>query len=95
MKFKALLTITGIALATTLPISAFAKTCLVADSSGTPLKYRSAPYGKVLGTLKNGTYVYITEWKYDSNGKPWVRAFRHSDDKYLGWVYYDYLSCNE
>ncbi len=78
-----------------LTVSAHAETCLVADPSGTPLKYRQAPYGKVLGTLKNGTYVYITDWQYDKNGKPWVRVFRHSDDKYLGWVYYNYLSCGE
>lgn len=73
--------------------SAHAEVCLVADPTGTPLKYRSAPYGKVLGTMRNGTQVYINGWKTDKNGKPWVRAFHYDTDRYLGWVYYNYLSC--
>lgn len=76
-------------------LSAHAETCKVADPTGTPLKYRSAPYGKVLGTLPNGTYVYINGYKEDKKGKVWVRAFDYQTDAFLGWVYYDYLSCNE
>lgn len=50
-------------------LSAHAETCRVADPTGTPLKYRSAPYGKVLGTLPNGTYVYINGYKEDKKAK--------------------------
>ncbi len=74
-------------------VSAHAESCLVADPTNTPLKYRSAPYGKVLGSLPNGTPIYINDWKYDKKGKPWVRAYSHSSNRYLGWVYYNYLSC--
>lgn len=79
----------------TLSMSAYAETCKVADPTGTPLKYRSAPYGKVLGTLRNGTYIYINGHKKDKKGKVWVRAFDYQTDAFLGWVYHDYLSCNE
>lgn len=70
--------------------------CIVADPTGTPLKYRSAPYGKVLGTLKNGRKVYIIEdYRYDKNGKPWVEVYPTGggDDASLGWVYLKYLRC--
>ncbi|MDO4896443.1 MAG: SH3 domain-containing protein [Moraxella sp.] len=87
----------ALALFATLAIStsAYAETCKVADPTGTPLKYRKAPYGKVLGTLKNGTYVYINGYREDKNGRVWVRAFSYDNDKFLGWVFYDYLSCGE
>ena len=49
-------------------VSAHAESCLVADPTNTPLKYRSAPYGKVLGSLPNGTPIYINDWKYDKKG---------------------------
>lgn len=90
---KSLLGIITICLAASIPSIASAKTCKVADPIGTPLKYRSAPYGKVLGALSNGTYIYISEFRTDKNGQLWVRAFSEYDDRYLGWVYYKYLSC--
>lgn len=61
-----------VATALTVSVSAAAQTCLVADPTNTPLKYRSAPYGKVLGTLSNGTAIYINDWRTDKRGKPWV-----------------------
>lgn len=94
MKLKSFLAVTALTLATALPATAMAQTCKVADPSGTPLKYRSAPYGKIIGSLKNGTSVYINGEKYDDNGKLWVRAFSSKTNKFLGWVYYDYLSCS-
>ena len=94
MKLKSLFTTLALTTAIALPATAMAETCKVADPSGTPLKYRSAPYGKVIGSLKNGTSVYVNGEKYDSNGNLWVRAFSSKTNKFLGWVYYDYLSCN-
>lgn len=91
MHVKKIAFATIVALAFSMP--AYAETCLVADPTGTPLKYRSVPYGKVLGSLPNGTPIYINDWRIDKNGKPWVRAFRHYNNRYLGWVYYNYLSC--
>lgn len=93
MTVKSLFPILALTLATALPATAMAETCKVADPSGTPLKYRTAPYGKVIGSLKNGTSVYINGEKYDNNSKLWVRAFSSKTNKFLGWVYYDYLSC--
>ncbi len=93
MTLKTVVTAVAISTAMLLPATAMAETCQVADPSGTPLKYRSAPYGKVHGSLKNGTFVYINGEKYDANGKLWVRAFSSQSNKFLGWVYHDYLSC--
>lgn len=70
-----------------------ANACYVADPTGTPLKYRAAPYGKVLGTFRNGTYLSISGWQTDRNGKAWVQAYHPYTDKYYGWVYYKYLAC--
>ncbi|UXZ04354.1 SH3 domain-containing protein [Moraxella nasicaprae] len=76
--------------------------CYVADPTGTPLKYRSAPYGKVLGTLKNGTRLFImSKYNYqkDKNGKPWAYVEKpddpfHTNSKHFeGWVYLKYLNC--
>lgn len=82
-----------IATALTLSTTALAQTCKVTDPTGTPLKVRTAPYGKVIGKLQNGKTVYISDIRYDRNGKPWTMAFDARSDRYLGWVYRDYLSC--
>lgn len=76
-----------------LSTNAFAQTCKVTDPTGTPLKVRTAPYGKVIGKLSNGKTVYISDIRYDRNNKPWALAFDARTDRYLGWVYRDYISC--
>lgn len=90
ISMKKLLLGAVLALAST---SAFAETCKVTDPTGTPLKVRAKPYGKVLGTLKNGQVIYFTEHQIDKNGKPWVMAFDAKTDRYLGWVYREFVSC--
>lgn len=84
-----------LALFATLAIStsAYAETCKVTDPTGTPLNARATPYGKIIGKLKNGTTVYITDYDYDHKGRPWVLVFNAKNNRYIGWVYRDYLSC--
>jgi hypothetical protein len=48
--------------------------CKVTDPTGTPLNVRESPKGKIIGTLANGTFVTIVEFKNAANGKPWSRS---------------------
>ena len=67
--------------------------CKVTDPTGTPLNVRSEPNGKIIGTLKNGTLVSITEYKDDANGKPWVDVADYKTKKVIGWVFREFVSC--
>ena len=46
------------------------RTCLVNDPTPTPLNYRTAPYGKILGSFGNGVHVDIVDETSDQHGKP-------------------------
>ncbi len=67
-------------------------TCLVNDPTPTPLNYRTAPYGKILGSFGNGAHVSVLDETRDQHGKPWAYV---SDDegRPLGWVYRSYIDC--
>jgi hypothetical protein len=67
--------------------------CKVTDPTGTPLKVRSAPNGKVIGTLGNGVLVSVIEYKDDANGKPWVDVADYKTKKPIGWVFREFVSC--
>ncbi len=67
--------------------------CKVTDPTGTPLNVRSAPNGKVVGTLANGVLVSVTEYKDDANGKPWVDVADYKTKKVIGWVFREFVSC--
>ena len=54
---------------------------------------RSAPNGKVVGTLANGVLVSVTEYKDDANGKPWVDVADYKTKKVIGWVFREFVSC--
>lgn len=60
--------------------------CRVMDPTGTPLNVRSAPNGQIVGTLYNGTIVYIRGISYDSKGRSWANVGS-------GWVYREFLAC--
>ncbi len=66
--------------------------CLIADPTGTPLNVRTAPYGKIIETVLNGTRVSVIDRTIDKTGKLWVYI---ADDtgKPIGWVYKNYITC--
>ena len=45
--------------------------CIVADPSPTPLNIRTAPYGRVVSTIRNGIEVNIFDHTADSRGRDW------------------------
>ena len=63
------------------------------DPTGTPLNVRESPNGKIIGTLANGTWSTIVEYKDAANGKPWVKIVDHETKKPIGWVFREFVSC--
>lgn len=74
-------------------LSAHAQTCKVTDPTGTPLNVRATPNGKIIDQVKNGTIVYVSEYDEDSKGRAWAMIFNAKNDKYIGWVYREFISC--
>lgn len=68
--------------------------CRVDDPTGTPLNIRMSAGGEVGGTVANGetVRVYAAELR---KGKLWARAWRDPSDNAIGWVFDDYLKCQE
>jgi hypothetical protein len=66
--------------------------CIVADPSPTPLNVRTAPYGRIVGTLDNGQIVFILDSSIDDKGHPWVYVADVSGTP-LGWVFREYVVC--
>jgi hypothetical protein len=71
--------------------AASADSCMVSDPTGTPLNVRDAPNGKVVGTLKNGSFVVMRD-TVDVRGKRWaeLQSTRPGGSVY---VYREYVSC--
>jgi hypothetical protein len=88
------LAVAAVALAVSVNAAAAAdERCKVTDPTGTPLNLRDKPNGKVIGTLKNGTLVSITEYADDTKGRPWVDVADYKTKKVLGWVFREFISC--
>jgi len=68
--------------------------CTVGDPTGTPLNVRDSPNGRSLGTLANGDRIRIHEQK-PHHGRLWARIQRFSEDNIIGFVFDDYLKCEE
>jgi hypothetical protein len=68
--------------------------CTVNDPTGTPLNMRGQPNGEIYGSVRNGTVLRVFMTK-TVNGKLWANAFRVADDNVVGWVFDDYLKCEE
>jgi hypothetical protein len=66
--------------------------CVVDDPTPTSLNLRTAPYGRIIGTVTNGTKVTIIDRAGDNRGKPWV-YISGDDDGPLGWVFSEYVKC--
>lgn len=74
-------------------LSAHAQTCKVTDPTGTPLNARATPNGKIISKVKNNTVVYVSEYAYDDKGRPWALVFNAKNNKYIGWVFREFISC--
>lgn len=83
----------GLSMVFTMPTTAFAQTCKVTDPTGIPLNARATPNGKIIGQVKNGTTVYVSEYDYDNKGRPWALVFNARTDRYIGWVFREFISC--
>jgi hypothetical protein len=66
--------------------------CIVTDPSPTPLNVRTAPYGRIVGTLDNRQGVSILDSSIDNQGRPWVYVADDTGSP-LGWVYQGYVVC--
>ncbi len=81
------------ALLAAVSFTAQAEVCAVTDPTGTPLKVRTEPYGKVVGKLKNGTKVTVLDYAEDKNGKSWVFVANAKTGLAIGWIYREFISC--
>ena len=64
-----------------------AERCRIADPTGTPLNVRTAPQGRVIGTLPNGFLASILEQSTDRFGKSWVYVADYGSGRPIGWIY--------
>ena len=77
-----------------LPNAAWAQSaCYVSDPTGTPLNIRIEPNGRVVGTIRNGTQVTISETRRGDGGRLWVFIRNLDSGRGIGWVYRDFLNC--
>lgn len=74
-------------------VSAQAQVCKVTDPTTTKLNVRDNPSGKIIGKLANGRVIYIADTDYDDKGRAWVLVFDAKTDRYLGWVFREFVSC--
>jgi hypothetical protein len=75
------------------PSQSITARCRVTDPTNTPLNVRTAPNGKIVSALQNGTLVSILDQTVDREGKPWVYIGTYRTNEPIGWVYREYLSC--
>lgn len=73
--------------------AAFAQTCQVTDPTDTLLNVRTQPYGAIVGQLDNGVEVRVIDSDYDTKGRPWSAVVESRNNRFLGWVYREYISC--
>jgi hypothetical protein len=67
--------------------------CIVSDPTGTPLNVRTAPHGRIVGGLRNGTHVRLVDTAHDDQGLPWGSILDWNTGSAIGWVFRAYISC--
>jgi hypothetical protein len=67
--------------------------CIVSDPTGTPLNLRERPQGRIIGSLRNGTYVRLVNISYDGLARPWGFVVGWDSGRPLGWVFREFISC--
>lgn len=74
--------------ATVLP--PFQDNCVVKGSNNIPLRVRSTPNGRILGSLKVGSQIKAWDLVQDRNGVDWTKI---SWKKGYAWVATEFISC--
>lgn len=74
------------------PATAQVRRCMVSDPTGTPLNFRSAPNGEVLGTLPNGAIIRVLGQRPDSRGRMWAEVETEGARASV-WVFREFVSC--
>lgn len=74
--------------ATFFPI--FQDNCVVKGNNNIPLRVRSAPNGRILGSLKVGSQIKAWDLTQDRNGVDWTKI---SWKKGYAWVATEFISC--
>jgi uncharacterized protein YraI len=71
--------------------AAFAQQCMVSDPTGTPLNMRESPNGRILGTLRNGSFVTMRD-VVEVRGKRWAEIAT-SRPGGTAYVLREFVSC--
>jgi hypothetical protein len=74
------------------PAAAQVRRCMVSDPTGTPLNFRNAPNGEVLGTLPNGVTIRVIGQTRDSRGRAWAEVETEGSRASV-WVFREFVSC--
>lgn len=64
--------------------------CVVRGTNNTPLRVRSTPGGRVIGSLKIGTHILAYGIEQDNNGNDWTKIKYR---KGYGFVSTEFVSC--
>ncbi|MGL4240672.1 MAG: peptide-binding protein [Beijerinckiaceae bacterium] len=80
------------ALAATMSCAA-AQQCMVSDPTGTPLNMRESPNGRILGTLRNGTFVTMRD-VIELRGQRWAELAMNRPGGTV-YVLREYISCRQ
>lgn len=71
-------------------IPIFQDNCVVRGNNDIPLRVRSAPNGRIIGSLKVGTQIKAWDLVTDRNGVDWTKI---SFKRGYGWVATEFVSC--
>jgi hypothetical protein len=73
--------------------AASADSCMISDPTGTPLNVRESPNGRIVGTLRNGSFVTMRD-VVEVRGKRWAEL---TSNRSGGTVYVlrEYISCRQ
>ncbi len=64
--------------------------CVVRGNNSAPLRVRSTPNGRIIGSLKVGTQIKAWDLTTDRNGVDWTKI---SFKRGYGWVATEFVSC--
>jgi hypothetical protein len=74
------------------PAMAQVSRCMVSDPTGTPLNFRNAPNGDILGTLPNGVFIRVIGQVRDNRGRRWAQVETEGSRESV-WVFREFVSC--
>ena len=68
----------------------FQDNCVVRGNNNIPLRVRSTPNGRVIGSLKVGTQIKAWDLTQDRNGVDWTKI---SWKRGYAWIATEFVSC--